>query len=329
MRVSFRSVARKFCTAATFVGFVFCVGTSHADTLSCPSARHLATIETTGEISLGSDDAVIAAYRAGASLRLGWELDFNADGQTDISHWADATFLSEFQGIVSAQVNEIERQSPKRDGLEFNDTPQRWSGLLSTDGSLLGRFSDGAQKRRQVRSVWCRQDDPAACHHQWRLLYHHDAEGQAISGDKKALFDAIRHGRPLRLTWGLKSARDSNVTVEHVAEPVFVTATGGEVAAQLPEHIAQQSYGDPDRARFAVPGVMWRGLMSTSGTFDAVWVDRATGDEVRRVPQRAAIAWYAFGPGTACDSTPLNMAIPGGVRRDTAVPAAALENADG
>ncbi|MND09586.1 hypothetical protein D3C83_330400 [compost metagenome] len=55
--------------------------------------------------------------------------------------------------------------------------------------------------------------------------------------------------------------------------------------------------------------------MGTDGTFDAVYVDRATGKEVRRFPQRAGLAWFAQLPSSACPmQAPLELASPGGVR---------------
>jgi hypothetical protein len=85
----------------------------------------------------------------------------------------------------------------------------------------------------------------------------------------------------------------------------------------LPEHIAQTAYHDPAGARLENPSVMWRGLMSTDGTFDAVMADRATGAVVRRMPQRVGLSWFVFAPDPACDRRqPLTLAIPGGVRRD-------------
>lgn len=96
---------------------------------------------------------------------------------------------------------------------------------------------------------------------------------------------------------------------------------GKEVVVQLPEHIAQHSYVDPSGAAFENAAVMWRGLMSTDGTFDAVWVNRATGEEVRRLPQRAALAWFAFvPPSSCCGQSPIELAVPGGVRRPATPP---------
>jgi len=105
------------------------------------------------------------------------------------------------------------------------------------------------------------------------------------------------------------------MAVEHVAEPVFLTIMKGEdVFVQLPEHIGPTSYSRPDGATFDRSAVMWRGLMSSNGTFDAVLVDRASGREVR-LPQRAGVAWFALLPRTGCDAQePLTLAVPGGVR---------------
>jgi len=102
-----------------------------------------------------------------------------------------------------------------------------------------------------------------------------------------------------------------------IDEPVFVTIMKGEhVFAQLPEHIGQLSYSNPDQARFDKPSVMWRGMMGSDGTFDAVLVNRATGQEVRRLPQRAGIAWFAELPGPECPGqAPLTLAVPSGVQR--------------
>lgn len=151
----------------------------------------------------------------------------------------------------------------------------------------------------------------------WELVYRHDADGNPIDGAKTELFAAIRAGLPIRLAWGVEITRDGQVfSVEHSAEPVFLTIVNElEVVVQLAEHIAQRSYVDTVTPGFADPAVMWRGLMSTDGTFDAVWVNRSTGTEVRRYPQRAGIAWFAFQAGDGAVQPALELAVPGGVRR--------------
>ncbi|MEO0435916.1 MAG: hypothetical protein AAF098_03310 [Pseudomonadota bacterium] len=292
---------------------------SFASSLHCENGKQLALISPSGKLQQGSLDRLLGAYRRGERFRLGWELDFDGDSKSDITHWADGLFLTEFKGHLFAQLPTIERQRPldETGAIEFPVSTQRWSGLIGTDGSLVGRFSDSQPTRSKVKSVWCLADDSRACEHRWRLVYKHDRNGTPLLGDKEKLFDAVRLGRSLRLNWGLQSPRDPSITVEHVAEPVFVTITGEELAAQLPEHIAQESYANAAKARFQDPAVLWRGLMSTSGTFDAAWVNRSSGELIRRSPQRASIGWYAYGPDSLCEADhATSLAVPGGVVRD-------------
>lgn len=152
----------------------------------------------------------------------------------------------------------------------------------------------------------------------WRLAYRHDTEGRPIAGSKAALIEAIRRGDPVRIAWGgaFQGRDGKTLSVEHSADPVFLSITGGEeVVAQIPEHIAQVAYNDEATATYEAGGVMWRGLFSTTGRFDAIWVDRGTGKEVRRRPQRAATAWMVFAPDPRCDNRPpLQLAIEGGVK---------------
>ena len=125
----------------------------------------------------------------------------------------------------------------------------------------------------------------------WHLIYRHDADGRPISGSKSELLAAVRRGAPIRFAWGVLIEREGQrLSVEHVAEPIFLSIVNDtEVVVQLPEHIAQRAYADMSGASFEDPAVMWRGLMTTEGTFDAVWVNRATGQQVRRQPQRVGL----------------------------------------
>jgi hypothetical protein len=132
------------------------------------------------------------------------------------------------------------------------------------------------------------------------------------------LFDAVRRGYPIRFAWGgAFGPAEKPVSVEHAAEPVFLTIMGeSELFVQMPEHIAQASYHDSANARFDKPNVMWRGMMGTDGSFDAVFVNRANGKEVRRLPQRARIAWFAYAPDPLCAGKPVKLAERDGVALD-------------
>ena len=267
------------------------------------------------EPSSGSKAALMEAVQRGEPIRIGWELDFDADGKADIAHWSAATFLSVAMGEAYAQVSAIQRQIPRGGGrIDFADSFVEWRGMLGTDGGLQGAFSDGSPFPGDllVRAIWCAALPPPP---RWAAVYRNGIDGEALEGSKQALFAAIRAGQPIQIGWGFSALRDGEaLSVEHLIAPEFLTIVGGEhVSAQLPEHIAQRSYVNIDGAFFDDGAVMWRGLMTTQGTFDAVWVNRATGEIVRRYPQRAMLTWYTQGP-VAIDTPPL--AVPGGVTRD-------------
>lgn len=286
-----------------------------AQTIACTG--HLVTVGADGVATSGSKEALRQAVHRGARIRVGWSIDGNGDGKPDVSHWADATFLTDWQGEIFTQLADIQRQSPRTDPprIDMPVTEQRWTGLIGTTGALVSHFSDGAAAPgARASSTWCLAACPPP---EWRLVYRHDADGKPVAGDKEALFDAVRRGYPIRLAWGAAlPGAAGGASVEHSAEPVFVTiASRADLFVQLPEHIGQTSYADPAAARFEAAPVMWRGMMGTDGSFDAVYVNRATGQEVRRIPQRAAIAWFALAPEPACASSPATLAVPGGVRR--------------
>ena len=177
----------------------------------------------------------------------------------------------------------------------FSSTYREWRGSIGSNGKLIGRVSDRegeASEPRSVETVWCSQE---RAKQGWSLLYTNDTNGEAVSGSKQSLHAAIRSGMPIALGWGVEYERNGEThSIEHLITPVFVTIIDNDdVVAQLPEHIAQRGYAKTEDAFFDDPKVMWRGLMTTDGSFDAVWVDRATGETVRRSPQRAQISWFA------------------------------------
>jgi hypothetical protein len=286
---------------------------------SCP--LHLVTIEPDGSASEGSKDAVREAFRAGLPLRVGWSLNFDADAEPEVVHWSDSGFLTEFEGEIFAQLADIQAQGPRlgKASISMPAKRKRWSGLVGTNGVLESNFDDGeAVPSERVRSEWCIDARATCAVPSWRLVYLHDTSGAAIEGAKSLLFDAIRRGYPIRFAWGAAvGTPEKPASVEHAAEPVFLTIMGeSELFVQLPEHIAQASYHEPSRAAFGKPAVMWRGMMGTDGSFDAVMVDRATGKEVRRMPQRARIAWFAYAPDPLCVGKPVKLAERNGVVRE-------------
>ncbi len=239
-----------------------------------------------------------------------------------MQHWHDAPFVTVFEGEVFTQVPMIHRQSPRRGKrhIELSPDLQHWNASLGSNGLMVGRFSDGSPPSDlRVAQTWCLAAAAACRAPVWRLIYRHDAAGKRMAGSKPALLAAIRRGDPVRLAWGadLPPAGAAARSVEHSADPVFVSiASGEEVYAQLAEHAVQKSYWERGKAAPEHPPALWRGVLGTDGSFDAMMVDAATGKLVRRLPQRAGIAWFAFSPDPACDERrPLDLATPGLVAR--------------
>jgi hypothetical protein len=304
-----------------------------------PCPGHLLTVEPGGIVSAGSKEVLISAVRSGTPIRVGWSLDFNSDGKAELAHWADAIFLTEFEGEIFTQITEIQRQGPIRGKarIDLGDKPLHWTGLLGTNGTLEGRFDDDQPATqfpariqwcidprvpREQWSSWIKDSTPDAetCgNSSWRLAYHHENDGRPIGGSKEILFNSVRSGYPIRFAWGTSVQKDeSKISVEHAAEPVFMSIMNGkELVVQIPEHIGQTSYWDAAIAKFDKAEVLWRGMFSTTGKFDAVFVNRATGETVRRIPQRARIAWFVFSPPFECvqQNIPV-LAVPEGVVLD-------------
>lgn len=131
----------------------------------------------------------------------------------------------------------------------------------------------------------------------WRMVYRHDPDGAPLTGDKALLLDAIRRGLDIRLAWGVRHPRDDTRSVEHTALPVFVTIVDeAEVFVQVAEHVAHADYWARERQGFADPRIVWTGILGTTGSFEAVWYNRATGEPVRTLPQRVAISWFVSYP---------------------------------
>ena len=133
----------------------------------------------------------------------------------------------------------------------------------------------------------------------WVPVYKHDGQGRPLAGDKRALVDAVRRGEDVRLAWGVRHPRDSTRSVEHTALGIFATVVdGAEVFVQVAEHVAHADYWARDAQAPGDPKVVWSAVLGTTGTFNAVMYDRASGAEVRRLPQRVTMTWFVHRPAS-------------------------------
>lgn len=121
-------------------------------------AAQLLVVEEDGRVSAGSRQRLRAAVQAGLPLRVNWSFDGDHDGKPELAHWADALFVSEYEGEVFTQIAEIRRQTPRAGERQIvlSSTPERWTGSLGSNGVLEGAFDrDQAPLHIQVRVVWC------------------------------------------------------------------------------------------------------------------------------------------------------------------------------
>jgi hypothetical protein len=287
-----------------------------ADSDTC--AAPLLSLAADGQVISGSKDAVRQAALRGDELRVGWRLTFGTGKGDFLQHWANAMFVTVFEGETFAQIPPIHRQGPVRGKAHVVLSPifTQWHASIGTDGKLTHRFHDASEvTETPIAQTWCLTGAAAerCTRPSWRLVYRHDADGKPQEGDKQDLFRAIRRGDPIRLAWGAAGAQRS---VEHNADPVFVTiASNREAYAQLPAHALQRDYADPANSRMDASNRQWRAIMGSDGTFDAASSVAGSG-EVTRMPQRAAIRWLAFAPDPVCDTRPVpELASQGGVRR--------------
>ena len=148
---------RNNLTAALSALLLLAASDMHAQPNAC-GASHLVTVETDGKVSSGSKDRLRRAVEFGTPIRVGWTIDANKDGMPDLTHWADAGFLSVFEGEVFAQLEDIQRQTPlaSQARIRMPAGRYRWTGLIGTTGALESHFDDGAEPTvARVRGTWC------------------------------------------------------------------------------------------------------------------------------------------------------------------------------
>ena len=96
----------------------------------------------TGQVTEGTIDNLISEIRKGKEIRIGWQLDFDNDGNVDIEHWIDANFISILNGHVFNQIEPIYRQIPKKElpQVEITKSNIQWMGIIGTNGKLISRY---------------------------------------------------------------------------------------------------------------------------------------------------------------------------------------------
>lgn len=95
-----------------------------------------------GKVEYGAIDSLISKIGEGAEVRIGWQLDFDSDGKSDLEHWIDAQFISVLNGHVFNQIEPIYRQIPNDDipQILIINSNMKWTAIIGTNGKMLSRY---------------------------------------------------------------------------------------------------------------------------------------------------------------------------------------------
>jgi len=134
----------------------------------------------------------------------------------------------------------------------------------------------------------------------WEVALKTDKSGKAVEGSKVKLIQAIKIG------WGSKGKTRS---IEHLSEPIWLGILNGqEVTAKLhPQLLGGTVDWDNLSANYSNTDVLsqeWRVVLTTKGSFDAIWYDRKGDSLVRHVPQQHPMTWFVSSNGVE-RNTPL------------------------
>jgi hypothetical protein len=128
----------------------------------------------------------------------------------------------------------------------------------------------------------------------WTEVYSHDENGKGTFGEIKNLLDGLRKGYSLKVAWSwTRQLGDSSVTLEHFAEPIFVTIVQKKnVSIIINPHPLVKSYLDINKQEFDNPNSIWQCILTTQGTFNAIVYNQTTGEIIKNWPQRQKMTWF-------------------------------------
>jgi len=128
----------------------------------------------------------------------------------------------------------------------------------------------------------------------WTAVYSHDENGKATFGEINTLMDGLRKGYSLRTGWSWsRQLGDSIVSLEHFADPIFVTITQRkDVSIIINPHPLLKNYLDINKQEFDNPDNIWQCVLTTKGTFNAIVYSQTNGEVIKNWPQRHKMTWY-------------------------------------
>ena len=127
---------------------------------------------------------------------------------------------------------------------------------------------------------------------EWKLIYHNDADGKAISGQIADLIQAVRDGKEIRMAWGGQSPNDPKRKVEHLANAAFLTIMSDSIVFGQIAPIYGQT---PDFNEFSITlkeNLQWVMIGGTNGKSDASMTNQKTGGVVGHNARERWFKWY-------------------------------------
>ncbi|WP_222983830.1 hypothetical protein [Flagellimonas meishanensis] len=117
--------------------------------------------------------------------------------------------------------------------------------------------------------------------------------GEIVEGSKKALISAIRNGADIKIGWGSKG---KNHIIEHLATPIWLAILDeNEVLAHLSPQVLSNVDWEHLEANYEKKEMIrweWRVVITSKGSFDAIWYDRKYDTLIKRIPQQHAMTWF-------------------------------------
>ncbi len=142
----------------------------------------------------------------------------------------------------------------------------------------------------------------------WHPVYKTDTDGTVLYGSTEELIKFLRKGYDLRLAWGWKQKDKS---IEHLADPIWIAIINEkEVIVHLDPQVLSRIDWEEQSANYIDSTLFeyeWRVVISTTGSFDAVWYNRVTNKVHRRLPQQHPTTWMIDFPkkGRDTESKPI------------------------
>lgn len=126
----------------------------------------------------------------------------------------------------------------------------------------------------------------------WKLVYHNDADGNAIEGDIEELIQAVYDGKEVRMAWWSRQNEEGVSRVYHLADAAFLTIMMDSVVMAQIRPIYGQTPEFEDYTITLKENLEWVSIGGTNGHSDAMMRNVITGEIVGHNQRKNARKWY-------------------------------------